>query len=423
MNSLKNLIRPFIPQRLLSLYHLALAILALLWYRFPSRKLTVIGITGTKGKSTTSELVHAILEGAGHRTALLSTIRFATPAGSSPNLFKMTMPGRFFVQRFLRQALRDGATHAAIEITSEGAAQWRHFGIELDALIFTNLAPEHIESHGSFENYVAAKLSLARLLQKSPKARRIIVSNIDDTYGKKFLETRVEVRAPFSLKDAEPYTVDDRECRFMWRGELYTLHLPGRFNLYNALAALTLGEALALSPSAMKKALEEVQSVPGRAERVSRGQDFTVVVDYAHTLESLQALYDTFPSPRICVLGNTGGGRDRGKRPLMGALADSYCSLSLLTDEDPYDENPRAILDDMAKGFTKTKPHIVLNRREAIREALRTAKTGSSVLITGKGTDPYIMGARGSKIPWSDKHVVEEELEALLEQKGSGAYH
>ncbi len=159
---------------------------------------------------------------------------------------------------------------------------------------------------------------------------------------------------------------------------------------------------------------------------MDRGQTFAAVVDYAHTPDSLRAIYEAFPPKeadahgkggrRICVLGNTGGGRDRWKRPAMGAIAEEYCDLSILANEDPYDEDPRAILDEIAEGFTKKKPRIILDRREAIRAALAEAREGDVVLITGKGTDPYIMGPRGSKEPWSDKRVVEEELETLLEK-------
>ncbi len=426
MTNVKEFVRSLTPKGVLSAYHFILATLAALRFRFPAKKLVIIGVTGTKGKSTTAEIVCELLRGAGAKPALLSTIRFATPAGSRPNLFKMTLPGRFFLQRFLDEALAASATHAVIELTSEGAVQWRHAWLSLDALVFTNLAPEHIESHGSLEKYAQAKLRLARALEHSPKKRRIIVANADDAYGKIFLETAVEVHAPFSLKDAEPHSSDERGSRFMWRGELFTTPLPGLFNLYNALAALTLLEALGFPREKLRKALADTALVPGRAERIDCGQSFTAVVDYAHTSDSLRAIYEAF-SPRtaepygkrgrrICVLGNTGGGRDRWKRPAMGAIAEEYCNLAILANEDPYDEDPRAILDEMAEGFAKKKPRIILDRREAIRAALAEAKEGDVVLITGKGTDPYIMGPRGSKEPWSDKRVVEEELEKLLEK-------
>src|SRR3989344_8143015 len=172
--------RRFIPKKLLNLYHLGWAYMGAMWYRFPSKKLFVIAVTGTKGKSTVADLIRAILHEAGHKVALASTIRFAIAEDSEPNLFKMTMPGRSYLQQFLRKAVDAHCTHAVIEMTSEGAAQFRHRGIALDALVFTNLQPEHLESHGGMEQYALAKLSLAKHLESSPKRPRYIVANIDD---------------------------------------------------------------------------------------------------------------------------------------------------------------------------------------------------------------------------------------------------
>lgn len=411
---MKSLLKALLPKPLLNAYFKAWAYGATFVNFFPSKKLVVIGITGTKGKSTVSELVRAILTENGGRVALASTIEFRIGDKHEPNLFKMTMPGHGYLQSFMRRARSAGCTHAVIEMTSEGARQFRHKGIELDALVFTNLQPEHIESHGSMEKYVAAKLSLAHHLADSSKRPRISVANTDDEHGEKFLNVPVETRAGFSLKDAQPYNVDDRSVRFLWRGELFSVPLPGLFNLYNCLAALTLGEALGIETKVMKRALERINRVAGRAERVDVGQPFGVIVDYAHTPDSLKALYETYKQRRIiAVLGLTGGGRDTWKRPAMGTLADTYADVSFLTNEDPYDEDPRKIVEDMAKGFSRTKPFIVIDRRQAIREALKEAKSGDVVLITGKGTDPYIMGAHGSKETWSDVQVATEELQKL----------
>ncbi|MEK7612627.1 MAG: UDP-N-acetylmuramoyl-L-alanyl-D-glutamate--2,6-diaminopimelate ligase [Patescibacteria group bacterium] len=419
---MKELIKHMTPRAVLGAYHLVLAYLGALFYGFPAKNLFVIAVTGTKGKSTTVELIDAILREAGYTTAVASTIRFAIGGTSEPNLYKMTMPGRFFLQQFLRKAVSKKATHAIIEMTSEGAAQFRHKGIELDALVFTNLAPEHLESHGGLENYVAAKLSLAKHLEESAKRPRYIVANADDKYGKDFLATKVEVCTPFSLTDAEPYNATDRGVRFVWRrGELFTVPLPGVFNLKNVLAALVLCEAMDIPLPTIKKALERMPAIAGRAERVEQGQPFTVVVDYAHTPDSLKALYETYgPSSTpgvkrklVCVLGSTGGGRDTWKRPRMGEIADQFCDIAFLTDEDPYDEDPQKIIADIVKGFVKHKPHIIRDRAKAIREALKEAGEGDAVLITGKGTDPCICRAHGTKEPWSDRKVAQEQLKKL----------
>ena len=407
-----------IPKKLKNLYHLAYAEVSALKYRYPSRKLVVIGVTGTKGKSSVAEIVRALLTEAGHKVALTSTIHFMLGEEVEPNLYKMSMPGHGFLQQFLRRAVDAHCTHAVIEMTSEGAVQFRHRGLALDALIFTNLQPEHIESHGSMAAYARAKLMLAQGLLTSPKRPRIIVANADDAYGARFLETPVEVRAPFRLTDAEPYQADDRSVRFVFRRELFEAPLPGVFNLRNILAALTLGEALGLPLSTMKRALKHLGPIAGRAERVEVGQDFTVVVDYAHTPDSLRALLETYKEKRIlCIMGSTGGGRDQWKRPEMGAIADRYASEIWLTNEDPYDEDPEKIIEAIAKGFTAHTPHVVLNRRLAIAGALAAARPGDVVLITGKGTDPYIMGSAGTREPWSDRKVAEEELHKLLKKR------
>ncbi|MDE2071386.1 MAG: UDP-N-acetylmuramoyl-L-alanyl-D-glutamate--2,6-diaminopimelate ligase [Patescibacteria group bacterium] len=398
----------------MQLYHWLFAWEAALRYGFPSRKLVVIGVTGTKGKSTVSELTYRVLTAAGHKTALASTIHFVIGDKAEPNLFKMTMPGRGHLQKFLRGAVDQGCTHAVIEMTSEGARQFRHKGIALDALVFTNIAPEHIESHGGFDNYLKAKLSLARALERSPKRPRFVAANLDDEHGKDFLAADVEQKVPFPLAQARSYNADDAGVRFVWRDILFAVPLPGMFNLYNSLAVVALCEAMGVPLEVMRRALEHTPAVAGRAERIECGQPFAVVVDYAHTADSLRALYETYtPSRIIAVLGNTGGGRDQWKRPLMGALADEYADLAILTNEDPYDEDPKKILTEMQRGFKKHTPKIVLDRRTAIADALRLAKAGDVVLITGKGTDPYIMGPRGQKEPWSDARVAQEELARL----------
>ncbi len=403
-----------IRRTLLLPYHYAWAVGAALFYGRPAQRLTVIGITGTKGKSTVAEMLYAILSESGTNVALASTIRFAIGGQSRPNLYKMTLPGRGFIQAFLRQALRQGATHAVIEITSEAVLQYRHLLLELDALVFTNLQKEHIESHGSFEKYFEAKMRIGQALVRSHKRPRIIVANADDPRGAAFLALPVEQHVPVHMSDAQNINLSDTDASFSYKGISFILNQPGMFSVMNALLATKTAEALGIAPAVAAQALVKLLCVPGRAERIEAGQDFLTIVDYAHTPDSLRALYAAFPNRRkICVLGNTGGGRDSWKRPEMGQIADDVCEMVILTNEDPYDEDPRAIIEAMADGM-KRRPDIILDRREAIRAALQAARMGDVVLITGKGTDPYIMGADGAKESWSDAQVVREELEKLL---------
>jgi UDP-N-acetylmuramoyl-L-alanyl-D-glutamate--2,6-diaminopimelate ligase len=395
-------------------YHFAWAVLSALWYGSPAKKLTVIGVTGTKGKSTVAEMLHAIFEESGRKTALASTIRFAIGDDSLPNLFKMTLPGRGFIQTFLARAVATGATHAIVEITSEAALQYRHLGLSLDALVFTNLQKEHIERHGSFERYFAAKMRIGRALVASSKRPRIIVANGDDPKGAAFLALPVEKRAGVHLSEATDIALIDSGVAFTYARKRFSLCQPGMFTVANALLAIRTAEAFGIEPAVSARALKNITRVPGRTERIEAGQDFLAIVDYAHTPDSLEALYGAFSGRRrICVLGNTGGGRDAWKRPAMARIAEGACDLVILTNEDPYDEDPRAIVETMAQGMAR-KPEIIMDRREAIARALAAARHGDAVLVTGKGTDPYIMGAHGAKEPWSDAQVVREELARLL---------
>lgn len=404
-------------RRLLAPYHYLLAVGATVVHGFPARKLTVIGVTGTKGKSSVAEMLYAMLTEAGHKTALAGTIRFVVGKESEPNLFKMTLPGRGFIQKFLRKAVDANCTYAVIEITSEAARQYRHLGLELDALIFTNLQKEHIESHGSIEKYFRAKFAIAESLVRSHKRPRSIVANVDDVRGRYFLNIDVENKVPFSIGDAVEAHADDRGVSFTYKGVSFSLSHPGTFSILNALAAIKAAEAFHLPLTTCAKALQELSRIPGRVEHIDAGQNFLAIVDYAHTTDSLKALYDAFGNRRkICVLGNTGGGRDTWKRPDMGRIADEACAEVILTNEDPYDEDPREIIDAMAKGMHHT-PTIIMDRREAIRHALAIARENDAVLISGKGTDPYIMEANGKRTPWSDAEVVRDELSKLLANK------
>lgn len=415
---IKKVIKSILPQglysRLLPFYHLVLVEIAVLWYRNPTKTMHVVGVTGTKGKSSVTEYVNGILEAAGYTTAIASTIRFKIGETSEPNLLKMTMPGRFFLQRFFARARHAQCDWLIVEMTSEGTRQYRHKGISLDALIFTNLSPEHIESHGSYENYVAAKLKIAHALHTSKKRPRVMIANADDEHGAAFLATDVEQSLPYRLTDAMPWSTARDGTTITYCNETIHSPFPGEFTVYNMLAAATFATACGIDVVAIKKGLEATTNILGRVQSIDAGQDFNVVVDYAHTADSLEKLYLAFEGQnKICVLGNTGGGRDTWKRAPMAALAEKYCEHVILTDEDPYDEDPQSIVSQMATGM-KTQPTIIMDRRTAIKHALSLARTADVVLITGKGTDPYIMRANGTKEPWSDARVAGEELHILI---------
>ncbi|MBX4210694.1 UDP-N-acetylmuramyl-tripeptide synthetase [Candidatus Parcubacteria bacterium] len=413
-------IKKLIPRPLFSLYHYMMAQCGALIYGFPSKKINVVGITGTKGKTTTTELVAAFLECAGHKTALAGTFRFKIGDDSRANLYKMTMPGRFFIQKFLRDAVNAGCDYAVVEMTSEGAKQFRHKFIDLDSLIFTNISPEHIESHGSFEKYLAAKLKIAKALEHSSKKRKIIVANADDKKAEHFLNLNGVEKHTFKLADAKNISSTNGKTIFEFHGERVETSLIGTFNVYNILAAATFALTQDVTARDISSILKTFSGVKGRMEKVTVGpeQTFDVIVDYAHTTDSLEKVYQALqPSRLIGVLGGTGGGRDTWKRKVMGEIADRYCQSIILTDEDPYDENPDKIVSEVREGITTHTPEIIMDRRLAIRRALEIARLGDTVVITGKGTDPFIMGKNGTKILWSDSNIAREELERLLRTK------
>lgn len=417
---LKRLIPTHLFRLAQPLYHYTLALIGAVYYRFPSKEITVVGVTGTKGKSTVVELLNAIFEADGRRTAVAGTIRFKIGEKSERNMYKMTMPGRFFIHRFLRDAVNAGCDIAIVEMTSQGVLQYRHKFIHLDALVFTNISPEHIESHGSYEKYILAKLELARALEESQKRPRYIIANKDDDQGGRFLETKVEHALPYGLDDLELHTLGKDDISLVMHGTTLRVPLIGLFNVYNTLAAITCTQALGVPTKTIHTALAKLAPIKGRVERFKSpkgaSRKITAVVDYAHTPDSLEKLYQAFEKEvKVCVLGNTGGGRDTWKRPEMGRIAAEYCERVILTNEDPYDEDPKKIIDDMVRGIEdESKLSIIMDRRKAIHTALSEAPDGSVVIISGKGTDPYIMGPHNTKTPWSDAKVVQQEMTALF---------
>jgi UDP-N-acetylmuramoyl-L-alanyl-D-glutamate--2,6-diaminopimelate ligase len=432
---IKKVIPPRTLKVVLAPYHYALAFLGALYYRSPSKSIVVIGVTGTKGKTTVVELLGAMLQSNGHAVALSNSLRYKCGGTTEKNMSGMTMPGRFFLQKFFRNAIRSGCTYAIIEMTSEGVSQYRHKWIELDTLIFTNLEPEHIESHGSFEAYKESKRELGRSLEHSTKGRKSIIANKDDEEGEFFLSLKVEKSVPYSLKDAAPYLLHKNGIELTFEGVPATSSLTGEFNVYNILAAAMCAKECGVPAKTIARALSSFGGVPGRMEYVEASvfegnQPFDVVVDYAHTPGSLASVYSSLGNKRkICVLGSAGGGRDQWKREVLGEVIARNCDRAVLTSEDPYDEDDRVIISAIQEGISKVRfsvshgeltrmrlsnSHIVFDRRKAIRKAYSIAERGDVVVLTGKGSEPYMHIANGKKIPWDEREVALEELERLF---------
>ncbi|MBD3282327.1 MAG: UDP-N-acetylmuramyl-tripeptide synthetase [Candidatus Portnoybacteria bacterium] len=413
---MKKLIKKLIPKSVLNLYHLSLVWLGSFLYNHPSKKLTIIGITGTGGKSTTVHLATQVLEKAfPGQIASLSSIRFKAGKEEWPNMLKMTMPGRMKIQKFLKKAVKNHCKYAVLEVTSEGIKQNRHRFIEFNGAVFTNLSKEHIEAHKGFENYKKAKGELFKALNESKKQNKFAIINIDDPNAQYFLNI-------FKGK-TYTYAVKNKQANITPEKINIETPLPGEFNKYNSLAAAAIGISQGIGTKEIIEALKEVREVPGRME-LAIGYPFKVFVDYAHTPDSLEKVYTTIKesdlnnnnSKLICVLGSCGGGRDKWKRPEMGKIASDNCNKIILTNEDPYDENPEKIIQEVKKGIQNPETEIIIDRRKAINKALSLAKTGDVVAITGKGSEPWMCVAGNKKIPWDDRKIAKEEYKKIKEK-------
>ncbi len=416
-----HMLRRVTPKFLFDWYHRILSWFTAAWYGHPSREMIVIGITGTNGKTTTTYLTAKALEASGHPTGCTTTALFKIGEREWLNDTKMTMLGRFALQRLLHKMVTAGIRYAVIEVSSQGIVQHRHRGIATDVAVFTNLTPEHIESHGGFENYKAAKIELFRHVARRPakviegrEIPKIAILNRGDEHSKDF--------ALPGFDRIVWYEVD----------ETLSLKLPGRFNLENASAALATVEALGIPRDAAKQKIEAVANMPGRMETIDEGQPFTVIVDYAPEPYALKACYEAIeniPHDRLIhVLGSTGGGRDVARRPTLGRMAAEHADVVIVTNEDPYDDDPRAIIEQVADGAREVQNQsigilTILDRREAIRRAIREARPGDMVLLTGKGCEQAIMGPRGTKFPWDERSVAREEIRSILNATHSHVPH
>ncbi|MCD6550000.1 UDP-N-acetylmuramoyl-L-alanyl-D-glutamate--2,6-diaminopimelate ligase [bacterium] len=428
---MKRFIRKFIPHFIINCYHFALAFLGACLYGFPSRKLKVIGVTGTNGKSTVVFLITKMLEEAGFRVASISSIEFKIGDKEWQNTLKMTMPGRLKLQKFLKEAVKENCQYAVIEVTSEGVLQHRHRFIDFDIAVFTNLTPEHIEAHGSFENYKKAKGKFFESLEKSKKKETVSVINLDDNHADYFLKFKADKKIGYTtskenIKECDSLKTVIKASRIIFSAQgaifeinnvRFSLRLKGMFNVYNTLAAVAVGLSQGIDILTIKRSLEKIKNIPGRLEEVI-DVPFKVIVDYAHTPDALRKVYKTLNSSKtqslICVLGSCGGGRDKWKRPELGRIADSFCKKIILTNEDPYDEDPLGIIREIRKGIKNREKIIeIIDRKEAIKKALEIAGENDIVIITGKGCEPWMCIKGGKKIPWDDRKIVKEAIKEL----------
>ena len=404
---------------------LALADLSAAFYGWPARKLKMAAVTGTNGKTTTTFLIKHICEKAGVRCGLLGTVQYEIGDRILPAI--RTTPEALDIQELLAQIVSAGGRAAAMEVSSHALAQERTRGIEWDVAVFTNLTQDHLDFHGTMENYFDAKAKLfLQLASQSKKKRAIAVINSDDRYGQKLVD-RIGGKIPvvtYGLGLHADFRASNYRTEFAGtsyqldaRGRSYLVRVPliGRFNVANSMAALAAATALGVNLREGILSLARAPQVPGRLELVPARRQFQIFVDYAHTDDALRNVLKTLrelkPRKLIVVFG-CGGDRDRKKRPLMARVADELADHAIITSDNPRKENPDAIINEVEKGFRSTHYEKIADRTKAIRRAAAMAEPRDLVLIAGKGHEKYQEFADHT-IPFDDIQVARRALDDL----------
>ena len=433
---LKDLLRPLFSTTnpMLLFYHKVMAVIAAVYYGFPSRKLKVIGVTGTNGKTTVVNLIAKILTENGSKVGMASTVNFQLGTRTWMNTTKMSTQSSFFIQKFLRQMVDVGCDYAVIEVTSHALTQSRIWGVDFDLALVTNVTGDHIEYHGGFENYLHAKgLLFQNLISSRRKVNvpKVVVLNRDDENFDFFDQFQADAKLAYGLAKGTCYASDIKMAPSKTNFKLHVpndsidvmVNLPGLPNVYNVLAAacVALNERVPLK--VLERVLQKVEPVAGRYELIDEGQPFHVVVDYAHNIDAIEnivKMYKEIVSGKgklITVFGATGGGRDKAKRPVMGKILDEHVDYLIITDDDPYDEDEWGIISMVSAGVARAEGQKfwkIPRRREAIRLALAMAKEGDMVLIAGKVAEPVHL-VYGERRSWDDRAVVRELLNASAE--------
>lgn len=432
---LKSVLRKVVPYKFILLTHKVRAFLAAVIYGFPGKKLRVIGVAGTKGKTTTVNMIAKILEENGNKVAMLSTANFQIGDQKWLNDVKLTTTSPFYFQKFLKKAIKEKCNYAIVEISSHGLVQYRHWGVSYKTVVLTNMMSDHLDYHKTYANY---KNSHNALITKDLEN---LIINYDDEDLRSFLIKHIPNPSQegnesyvFSLKGyqevqganlikAENMILNEKGSEFVIvsSSEKENIKLPliGEFNIYNSLAAASVGLVEGINLETIKKALESTRNIPGRLEKIDEGQDFEVIVDYAHSPDSLKSVYKTvkpyIKNKLIAVLGGTGD-RDKTYRAKGGALADEYADIVIITNEDPYSEDPEKIIDQVISGIkNKTLDENLFrisDRKEAIKKAVSLANSGDLVLITGKGSE-QLMICGEQKIPWDDREIAREAIKFI----------
>lgn len=435
---IKRLIRKLIPKIFISWYHLTLAYSGACFYGFPSKKMIIIGVLGTRGKTTVANLIWSCFTAAGYKTGLTGTANIRIGDEERMNPYHMTMPGRFTLQRLLKEMYEKGCRCVVVETPSEGVEQWRHKGIAYDAAVMITLYPEYLAVHNwSFERCKDMNEKIFEILHLQPRKKigekhipKVIVVNNEIEEKERFLKHTSDIKVTYATHGGadivpEKINISSSQVSFSISGVGYTLGILGDFNVGNALAAIATVSAYGISNETIQKGLKNIHLVPGRMEKIEEGQKFCVFVDYAHDAVSIEAALlsvrnlKTEKEGRVIVLlGGQGGGRDKKKRPVMGHIAATLADYVVVANEDPYQDDPAQIMEEVARGSEDAGKirgkdlFVIYDRREGIKKALSLAISGDVVLIAGKGAEQS-MEVKEGQIPWDDRVVVREELKSM----------
>ena len=433
---MKKALKKLVPQFVFKSYYYLLAFISAIIYHFPSNKMIVIGVTGTKGKTSTINFIWSCLNAGGYKTGIISTANIKIDNREFLNNYHMTMPGKFAIQSLMSEMVRSGCKFCIIETTSEGIKQYRNIGINYDIVVFTNLFPEHLPSHNnSFDEYKDTKGKLFKNLINSKRKKilnreieKIIITNSDSDHSNYFSSFKADKKISYSIKNNSNNRAVDiipniNGVNFSLNEDQYNLSILGKFNVYNALPAIIISRLFNIENDKIKQGLNTLKVIPGRMEIINEGQNFMVIVDYAHEKESMTNLLETANSIKssdskiIVLLGAEGGGRDKAKRPLMGKICAELADYVIVTNVDPYEDDPKEIIEDIAvsseqNGKIRNENLFTIeDRRTAIKKAFALAKQDDIVLLTGKGAEQSMI-INGQTIPWDDRIVVKEELKA-----------
>ena len=407
----------------------ALSIVSASYFQYPSRSLTVIGVTGTNGKTSITFLLESIFKSAGYNPGIIGTVNYRWNNKELPAA--NTTPESRDMQELLYNMKEDGVDIVIMEVSSHALDLNRTDDVDFDVAVFTNLTRDHFDFHENFENYFSAKKKIFQLLDKSSKDKKVAIVNIDDEYGMKIFEEKESYSyslKSFGLNESADYkpivdTIENRITGLKYiiekplDGLKIELVLSGTFHVYNSLAAIAVSDSIGLTPEGISNGLLSIKSIPGRFEVLYSEKGFSVVVDYAHTgdalLKLLQSVNELKPNRVITVFG-CGGDRDRTKRPIMGQVVENNSDQLIITSDNPRTEEPSAIIDDIVEGLEGKTFEVIVDRESAIKHAVSIGQEGDIIVIAGKGHEDYqILGTE--KIHFDDREIAAKYMRSVVE--------